>query len=71
MGSTGIKSGTLYPMLLRLHDQGYLEARWVESSTPGRPQRHAYRLTAAGKELARTSIAGKAGAVQDQKGALA
>ena len=49
----GIKSGTLYPLLMRLADQGYLEAQWHEPSQPGRPPRHAYRLTATGLELAR------------------
>ena len=27
---TGLKSGTLYPLLIRLSDLGYLEARWTE-----------------------------------------
>lgn len=54
MEQTGIASGTLYPMLIRLSDQGYLEARWVASSREGRPPRHAYRLTPTGLELART-----------------
>ena len=54
MERTGIASGTLYPMLIRLCDQGHLEARWVPSSREGRPPRHAYRLTPAGLALART-----------------
>lgn len=54
MGQTGIASGTLYPMLIRLSDQGHLEARWVPSSREGRPPRHAYRLTPTGLVLART-----------------
>ena len=33
--------------------QGYLEAEWQAASEPGRPPRHAYRLTAAGVQLAR------------------
>jgi DNA-binding PadR family transcriptional regulator len=48
----GIKSGTLYPLLIRLEAQGYLEAEWQEAVESGRPPRHAYRLTAAGRELA-------------------
>lgn len=44
-----IKSGTLYPLLMRLEAQGQLEAVWQESPTPGRPPRHAYRLTPAGR----------------------
>ena len=50
--SAGIKSGTLYPLMIRLEAQGYLEAQWVPPSEPGRPPRHAYRLTAAGHALA-------------------
>lgn len=48
MAKAGVKSGTLYPLLMRLETQGLLEARWVESPQPGRPPRHVYRLTAAG-----------------------
>jgi PadR family transcriptional regulator, regulatory protein PadR len=53
---TGLKSGTLYPILMRLCDRGHLEARWEESTEPGRPQRHMYRLTAAGGALAREQL---------------
>ena len=49
---TGIKSGTLYPLLIRLEAQGYLEAEWQQPVAGGRPPRHAYRLTAAGQQLA-------------------
>ncbi len=49
---TGLKSGTLYPLLIRLADQGLLEAEWRAPLTPGRPARHAYRLTGAGLALA-------------------
>jgi len=48
----GIKSGTLYPLLIRLEAQGQLEAEWQEPAESGRPPRHAYRLTAAGRRLA-------------------
>ena len=50
---TGLKSGTLYPLLMRLADQGFLETQWEPSEQPGRPPRHAYRLTARGRALAR------------------
>jgi len=50
--ATGLKSGSLYPILLRLSDQAYLESRWCEPDKPGRPPRHAYRLTAKGRQLA-------------------
>jgi DNA-binding PadR family transcriptional regulator len=54
---TGIKSGTLYPLLIRLEGQGYLEAEWQQPAQSGRPPRHAYRLTAAGQRLARAEAA--------------
>ncbi len=50
---TGLKSGTLYPLLMRLGDGGYLASRWKPAEQPGRPPRHLYRLTAAGMKLAR------------------
>ena len=50
---TGLKSGTLYPLLMRLHDQGLLEAEWRPAVKAGRPPRHAYRLSASGMKLAR------------------
>jgi PadR family transcriptional regulator, regulatory protein PadR len=54
---TGIKSGTLYPLLIRLEAQGHLEAEWQQPVASGRPPRHAYRLTAAGRRLARAEAA--------------
>ena len=51
--ATGVKSGTLYPLLIRLEAQGYLEAEWQPPAAPGRPPRHAYRLTAEGARFAR------------------
>jgi PadR family transcriptional regulator PadR len=51
---TGLTSGTLYPLLIRLDDQGLLESRWQEPERAGRPPRHAYRLTTTGLELARS-----------------
>ncbi len=43
----GLKSGSLYPILIRLADRGLLDSRW-EPTDVGRPPRHVYRLTAAG-----------------------
>jgi PadR family transcriptional regulator, regulatory protein PadR len=48
----GVKSGTLYPLLIRLEAQGYLEAEWQQPAEGGRPPRHAYRLTQTGVQLA-------------------
>jgi len=50
-----VKSGTLYPLLIRLEAQGYLEAQWQQPAEGGRPPRHAYRLTASGTLLARAN----------------
>ncbi|WHU03680.1 PadR family transcriptional regulator [Sphingomonas sp. NIBR02145] len=50
--AAGIKSGTLYPLLIRLEEKGHLEAQWQPPSEPGRPARHAYRLTAEGRAFA-------------------
>lgn len=49
---TGLKSGTLYPILMRLADRKLLETRW-EAGEPGRPPRHMYRFTAEGLRFAR------------------
>ncbi|RYF19578.1 MAG: PadR family transcriptional regulator [Oxalobacteraceae bacterium] len=54
MKETGLLSGTLYPLLIRMTDQGLVEAEWREPEQPGRPARHAYRLTNAGVAFART-----------------
>lgn len=51
--ATGLKSGSLYPILVRLSDRGLLESKWLEPERPGRPARHAYRLTSEGKATLR------------------
>ncbi|PXA96382.1 PadR family transcriptional regulator [Nostoc sp. 3335mG] len=51
----GVKSGTLYPLLIRLEEQGHLDAEWQQPQGGGRPPRHAYRLTASGVALARAN----------------
>jgi DNA-binding PadR family transcriptional regulator len=55
MKETGLLSGTLYPLLMRMTDQGLVEAEWREPAQPGRPARHAYRLTEAGIALAQAA----------------
>ena len=54
---TGLKSGTLYPLLIRLSDQGLLESKWQEPERPGKPPRHAYKLTSNGLAFARETAA--------------
>jgi len=51
--STGLKSGTLYPILMRLADLSLLDTAW-ETTETGRPPRHMYKLTADGLRYART-----------------
>jgi DNA-binding PadR family transcriptional regulator len=53
MTETGLKSGSLYPILVRLADRGVLEATWEQDAPSGRPPRHCYRLSATGREFVR------------------
>ncbi len=62
MKETGLLSGTLYPLLMRMKDEGLVEAEWREPAQAGRPARHAYRLTAEGVALARSTSEGQHGA---------
>lgn len=47
---SGIASGTLYPILLRLESAGWFVSRWeaVDPASVGRPRRRLYRLTPTG-----------------------
>ncbi len=44
-----VLEGTLYPLLTRLKNAGYLDYRWVESS--GGPPRKYFTMTETGKEF--------------------
>lgn len=50
--ATGLKSGTLYPILMRLAKYGLLETKWI-TTEKGVPPRHTYRLTPKGVEVLR------------------
>jgi PadR family transcriptional regulator, regulatory protein PadR len=52
---TGLRSGTLYPILIRLADRGLVEACWEDEQPAGRPRRHLYRLTPDGIATARSA----------------
>lgn len=54
---TGLKSGTLYPILMRLAKYSLLETKWV-TTEDGVPPRHTYRLTPRGVELVRATAPG-------------
>lgn len=60
MQATGVKSGSLYPILARLSSRGCLDAQWRSPDQLGRPPRQVYALTPAGKRYARTALAGDA-----------
>ncbi len=54
---TGLKSGTLYPVLVRLADRGLVEACWEDEQPAGRPRRHLYRITPEGLAVATAALA--------------
>jgi PadR family transcriptional regulator, regulatory protein PadR len=55
---TGLASGSLYPILLRLERCGFLKSRWekINPSEEGRPRRRLYKMTTAGAALTRSSL---------------
>lgn len=53
--NTGLKSGTLYPILMRLAEHRLLETSW-ETAEEGRPPRHLYKLTRDGLRYAREQV---------------
>jgi PadR family transcriptional regulator PadR len=57
--ATGLKSGTLYPILMRMAERELLETQW-EAGEPGRPPRHMYRFTPDGLRFARASVSAAA-----------
>lgn len=59
MNDTGISSSTLYPVLQRLTDAGWLSSDWetIDAAAMGRPARRYYRLTADGVREARHALA--------------
>ena len=61
---TGLKSGTLYPILIRLADRGLMEASWEDEQPAGRPRRHLYRLTPEGLAIATAALANVPSAVR-------
>jgi PadR family transcriptional regulator PadR len=59
MEALGISSGTLYPILVRLERQGWIEGHRedIDPSVAGRPPRRNYCLTDEGLVLARKALA--------------
>lgn len=58
MKAARLPSGTLYPMLARLQDEGLVTSRWEAQSddAAGRPPRKYYELTAEGVRAARLEL---------------
>jgi len=56
---SGLKPGTIYPILARLLEAGWVERRWedIDPAQEGRPKRRLYRLTRIGVPAARAAIA--------------
>src|SRR5580698_7668573 len=63
MKAAKLPSGTLYPMLARLQQDGLVEAEWEaqREATAGRPPRKYYRLSAEGLRVARLQRPAAAG----------
>ncbi|MBB5871244.1 DNA-binding PadR family transcriptional regulator [Allocatelliglobosispora scoriae] len=59
MQASGLPSGTLYPILARLTEAGWLEKRGeeIDPSTEGRPARRYYRITPVALPIARQHLA--------------
>lgn len=59
-----LKAGTVYPILMRLHERGHVKTTWEADPPAGRPARHLYRLSAAGAELAEELRAAATGQIR-------
>jgi len=59
MQAAGLSSGTLYPMLARLEDEGLVSSEWEpqRDDAAGRPPRKYYQLTGEGAHVARLQLA--------------
>lgn len=60
-----LPSGTIYPILARLEQAGWVESTWEDPDvheSAGRPRRRLYRVTSDGAEQARIALANAYGA---------
>ena len=71
MKASGLPSGTLYPMLSRLQEQGLVTSAWEAAEAGGRPPRRYYRLTEEGIETGRQELARAGAARVPPRGAAA
>ena len=66
MKAARLPSGTLYPMLARLEDQGLVTSEWEpqREDSAGRPPRKYYQLTGDGIRVARLELAQASGSAR-------
>jgi DNA-binding PadR family transcriptional regulator len=59
MDATGLPSGTVYPILSKLENSGYLKSRWEDpraARREKRPPRRSYEITGDGREALAESL---------------
>lgn len=59
MDATGLPSGTVYPVLSKLEESGYLKSRWEDARfarREKRPPRRSYEITGDGREALKDSV---------------
>lgn len=56
MELTKLQSGTVYPILVRLEERGWITGRWETGQPEGRPRRRYWRLTTWGASRARDAL---------------
>ncbi|CBG73115.1 conserved hypothetical protein [Streptomyces scabiei 87.22] len=67
--AAGKPTGSVYPILLRLEEAGWVESRWeAEHPEPGRPRRRFYQLTAEGMTSARATVKERRGQLPARRG---
>lgn len=56
--ATGLPSGTIYPILRRLEDEGFIKSHWADVETGAqRRRRRYYELTGEGRRAAQVATA--------------
>jgi PadR family transcriptional regulator PadR len=67
--ATALPSGTIYPIVARLKELGWLTSEWEDADrhiAEGRPRRRYYQLTANGAEMARHALASRGASAKTQ-----
>ncbi|MEU9201924.1 helix-turn-helix transcriptional regulator [Streptomyces sp. NPDC048332] len=69
--AAGLAPGSIYPILIRLEQCGWLESRWedIDTHEEGRPKRRYYRLSQKGAQSATAALAKASG--RKRRGAAA